>query len=264
MESPALVCQKVSKHLGLSEYESRVYVALVMGGTSEAGKLSMRCGVPRTKVYTTLKKLKERELVSELPGQPRRFAPTSPAQAFEQYLLLFKERTSKDMISLAESDKVVSLLEEAYEKKQTIVEPQKEEVWIVQDRTEIIGKIRETLSRAKKSVAVVTAENGFIWFYKTFRKLLDRLIENGLIVEIGTPINSHNGHLVRELSYVCKVKHVDIDSPLLYVCSDDHDFFLARLNLNNVHLESGKNLGVYCTSPSLRDLVSLLVPQLTK
>ena len=264
MESSALVCQQVSQHLGLSEYEARVYVSLVTEGTSEARKLSMRCGVPRTKVYTTLKKLMERGLVFELPGEPRRFASTSPAEAFEQYLLHFKERTSKNVISLVESDKVVSLLEEAYKKTQSTIEPQKEEVWIVQDRSEVLRKIRETLSSAKKSVAVLTTENGFVWFYKTFDRLLDKLVENGVNVQIGTPINSHNGNLARELNYICKVKHVNVDSPLLYLCVDDQAFFLARLNLNSVNLESEKNLGVVCNSSTLCDLFSLLLPRLAK
>jgi len=247
--------QKVSHYLGLSEYEARVYVSLVTEGTSEARKLSMRCGVPRTKVYATLKKLMERGLVFELPGEPRKFTPTSPAEAFEPYLLRFKEGTADRVISLVEADKVVSLLEEAYEKTQSTIEPQKEEVWIVQGRSEILGKVREMLFRAKKSVAVVTTENGFVWFYKTFGKLLDKLAENGVDVQIGTPINSYNRSLARELSYVCKVKHVDVGSPLLYLCVDDQAFFLAKL-------ESEKNMGVVCYSSTLCDLFSLLLPRL--
>lgn len=252
MESSALVCQNVSRHLGLSEYEARVYVSLVTEGASEARKLSIRCGVPRTKVYATLKKLMERGLVFELPGDPRKFAPSSPAEAFEQYLLHSKEETSDRVISLVESDKTVSLLEEAFEKTQSTIEPQKEEVWIVQGRAEVLRKMRELLIRAKKSVAVVTTEDGFVWFYKTFNKLLDKLFENGVNLQIGTPINSHNGNLARELSYICKVKHVDFGSPLLYLCVDDQDFFLAKLNPTN--------LGVFCYSSTLCNLFSLLVP----
>ena len=252
MESSALVCHKVSRHLGLSEYEARVYVSLVTEGASEARRLSMRCGVPRTKVYGTLKKLMERGLVFELPGEPRKFAPTSPAEAFEQYLLHSKEETSDRVISLVESDKVVFLLEEAYEKTQSTIEPRKEEVWIVQGQPEMLTKMREMLSRAKKSVAVVTTENGFVWFYKTFDKLLDKLVENGVNVQIGTPIKSHNASLARELSYICKVKYVDVGSPSLYLCVDDQAFFLARLNPND--------LGVLCYSSTLCDLFSLLVP----
>lgn len=256
MESPALECQKVSKHLELSAYEASVYVSLVTEGASEARKLSMECGVPRTKVYATLKKLMERGLVFELPGEPRKFAPTSPAEAFEPYLLYSKEKTSDRVISLVEADKIVSSLEEAYKKTQLTIEPQKEEVWVVEGRSEMLGKMREMLSRAKKSVGVVTTQHGFVLFYKSFGKLVDKLVENGVNVQIGTPINSHNGSLARELNYICKVKHIDVCSPLLYLCVDDQAFFLAKLNPNS--------LGVFCHSSTLCDLFSLLLPRLAK
>lgn len=256
MESSTLVCQKVSRHLGLSEYEARVYVSLVMEGASEARRLSMRCGVPRTKVYATLKKLMERGLVLELPGEPRKFASTSPAEAFEPYMLRSREKTSDRVISLVEADSVVSSLEEAHKKTQSSIEPQKEEVWIVHGRSEMSRKLREMLSRAKENVRVVTTEDGFVFFYKTFGKLLDKLVENGVNVQIGTPINSHNGSLARELNYICKVKHVNVDSPLLYLCVDEQAFFLAKLTPNN--------LGVVCYSSTLCDLFSLLLPKLAK
>jgi len=249
--------EKVSRYLGLSEYEARVYVSLVLEGVSEARRLSMRCGVPRTKVYATLKKCMERGLVFELPGDPRKFAATSPSEAFEQYLLHFKEKTSDSVVSLVESHEVVSLLEEAFEKMQSSVEPRKEEVWIVQGRSEILSKVREMLRRAKKSVGVVTTEEGFVWFYRAFGKSLDRLVENGVSVQIGTPIKSRNGSLARELNYICKIKHVDVVSPLLYLCVDDKAFFLVRL-------EPKKGLGVLCYSSTLCDLFSLLVPRLAK
>ena len=234
-------------------------MSLVTEGASEARKLSIRCGVPRTKVYATLKKLTERGLVFELPVEPRKFVATSPAEAFEPYLLHFKEETSERIISLAESNKVVSSLEEAYNKTQSTIEPQKEELWIVEGRSEILSKVRETLSRAKKSVAVVTTEKGFVWFYKTFGKLIDKLVENGVNVQIGTPLNSHNSGLARELNYICKVKHVNVGSPVLYLCVDDQAFFLADLNL-----ESKKSLGVSCYNSTLCDLFSLLLPRLAK
>jgi len=251
--------QKVSRHLGLSEYEARVYVSLVMEGACEARRLSMRCGVPRTKVYATLKKLMERGLVFELPVEPRKFAATSPSEAFEQYLLHFKQKTSDSVVSLVESREVVSLLEEAYKKTQSIVEPRKEEVWIVQGKSEILSKVREILSRTRKSVTVVTGEKGFLLFYKTFGKLLDKLVENGVNVQIRTPINSYNGSLARELRYMCNVKHVNIGSPLLYLHADDQIFFLARLEG-----KPEKNLAFVCYSSTLCDLFSTFLPKPVK
>jgi sugar-specific transcriptional regulator TrmB len=262
VDPSTLEWQKFSHHLGLSEYEARVYVSLVMEGASEARKLSLRCGVPRTKVYATLKKLLERGLVFELPVDPRKFAPMSPAEAFEPHLLHFKEKTSESVISLVELGGAVSFLEEAYKKAEFTMEPKKEEVWILEGQSEILGKIREMLARAEKKVTVLTTESGFVFFYKAFDKLLDKLSENGVKIQIGTSINSHNGSLVRELNYVCKVEHVDIGSPLLYLCVDDEISLLAKFNPSNESLESEKNHGVFCTSSTLCELFSLLLPKL--
>jgi hypothetical protein len=73
--------------LGLSEYEAKLYVSLP-GGTANAGTLSISSSVPRTKVYSILKKLTDIGLVVEIPEEPRRFAPTPPRNAFEPYLHL--------------------------------------------------------------------------------------------------------------------------------------------------------------------------------
>jgi hypothetical protein len=42
---------KIVEYIGLSEYESKVYLSLVNMGVSGARKLSLNCDVPRTKVY---------------------------------------------------------------------------------------------------------------------------------------------------------------------------------------------------------------------
>ena len=130
MLSSMLSLKKLSENLGLSEYEARVYLSLVTGGASEAKKLSMVCGVPRTKVYKTLKKLMKRGLVVEIPRNPRKFAPTSPEKGFRTYLQSFREKTSDRVISLVESNSLLSLLEEGYKKTSLKAEPERGEVWI--------------------------------------------------------------------------------------------------------------------------------------
>ena len=48
---------KIVDYTGLSQYESKVYLSLLILGASGARKLSLHCRVPRTKVYGTLRKL---------------------------------------------------------------------------------------------------------------------------------------------------------------------------------------------------------------
>lgn len=42
---------KIVEYVGLSEYESKVYLSLVKLGIAGARKLSLNCDVPRTKGY---------------------------------------------------------------------------------------------------------------------------------------------------------------------------------------------------------------------
>jgi sugar-specific transcriptional regulator TrmB len=254
-------CWKAMCHLGLSEYEARVYTSLVKGGACDGRKLSLMCGVPRTKVYETLKKLMERGLVFELPEYPRKFAPTSPAEAFEAGLSYLKEEASSRKILLREYFEAVSLLEENYKKTQLTITPSKEEVWVLRVRREILSKMREMLSRAKKSVIVITTENGFILFYKTAGKLLDKLNESGVDVQLIAPINSHSRRLARELRYVCDVKNVDIDFPFLFLSIDNREFLLAELKPDDFDVDSGNDMGVLCQNPDILHLISLLLPK---
>lgn len=262
MESYALTYQKVSGSLGLSEYEAKVYVALVMMGCSEAGKLSLESGVPRTKVYVTLRRLIEKGLVIELPGEPLRFALASPTEAFESYLSNCKDRIAEKQASFAESTALVSLLAGFHRKTKHGMELQKEEVWVLKRRSELLKKIREMLCHAESTVTVLTSEEGFIMFYRVFNRLLDRLVEKGVHVQIGTPINSLNRSLARELNYVCTVRDVNISSPLLVLNADDRAFLLSKWESDELDAEGNQEAGVYCYGPTLCGLLSLLLPRL--
>jgi hypothetical protein len=57
---------KTTEKNGVSSYEAKLYLSLVLHGSSEARKLSMASGVPRTKAYAALKKLTQRPTSSLL------------------------------------------------------------------------------------------------------------------------------------------------------------------------------------------------------
>jgi len=217
-------------------------------------------GVPRTKIYATLKKLMERELVIEIVEKPRKFAPTSPAKALKPLLRSLRKEISDRVVSLVESDKLLSLLEEAYKNMSARNEQEREEVWIIQRRSEIFRKIREMLLRAERSVNVVTTENGLILFYRAFHKLLDKLVEKDVKVRMGAPISSYNGSIARELKYVCQVEHVDVSFPILFLCVDDRELLLVELRPDDFGIALDDDVGVFSRNPTLCALISLMLP----
>jgi len=244
--------QRLCDYGGLSEYEAKLYVSLIMEGPSKARQLSMRCGIPRTKVYGTLKKLIERGLVIVVPEEPGRYMPASPADAFDEYLRSYEEKT-RSLLS------TVSLLEEAYDAAKTAVNPKKGEVWILQGRSRVLRKVGEMLSRAERLVDVKTSENGLIALYKANPRLLDRLKERGVRVQVSAPDGPHSHNLLRELRYICHVEPMDIRLPILFVCADGTESLLASLSPDDLNTASDGDIAVFTSNPTLSELVSALL-----
>ena len=245
--------QKLCEHAGLSEYEAKVYVSLVKKGACKARQLSMMCGVPRTKIYGVLKKLIERGLVIEVPEEPRKFASTSPANAFEAYLRSYEEK-ARDLYV------VVSSLESTYEKMKEALRPQKEEIWIIQGRSEILKKVGEMLSRAEQSVNIATTENGLILLCRECNKFLDKLTEKkDLKVEIAAPITTHNQYAVQELRYVFEVKDVEICLSTFFLRVDDHECLLANFIPDDSNTFSDKDTAIFSQNLILCSLISGLI-----
>jgi len=260
MEEKTLSWEKLYRRIGLSDYEAKVYISLAMEGPSEARKLSMTTNVPRTKIYGTLKKLIERGLIVETPEEPRRFAVTSPAEAFKTFLQSLKNELGEGVTSLVESETAISLLEEIHKKRQLLKTTglQMGDVWFTQGRRETLRKTGEMLSKAKNTVNVVTTENGLILFYKAFNRLLDRLVENNVKIRIRAPVETLSKNLIHELRYAYEIKHERITIPMLFVCIDKSELFLAELNPNDFNPESGQDCGFFSQNRTLCTLFSSL------
>jgi sugar-specific transcriptional regulator TrmB len=70
---------RMLRNLGLSDYESRAYVALVALGSTSANAVADIAQIPRTSAYKSMKSLARKGYVTEKPGRPRHFAPEDPA-----------------------------------------------------------------------------------------------------------------------------------------------------------------------------------------
>jgi len=244
--------QRLCECLGLSEYEAKVYIALISAGVANARVLSVMSGVPRTKVYSVLKKLIEMGLIIEVPEEPKKFAATAPKTAFESYLRSYREIV-ENLLS------VVSSLEETFKKAKNEVQPQQGNIWIFNGREEILEKIREMLSVAKNSVDLVTCEYGLIVLYKSFNRLFDDLTERSVKVRITTPPTSNNQHILSELKYTCKIEETNFKLPLIFLCIDKRHFLLANLQPedDSRHLTNAKS--VFSDNPVLHEMIQMLL-----
>ena len=65
--------QKILEEFGFTEYETKVYLALVHLGSSAANNIAKQSGVPSNKVYASLLSLVEKGFVSVLEHRPQQY-----------------------------------------------------------------------------------------------------------------------------------------------------------------------------------------------
>jgi len=127
------------KKLGLTEYEARVYIAVVELGEVEASEIARRSGVPRTRIYDVLAKLENSGLIQKIMGsRPAVYAAIPPKKALEPLKNKLFEEVSQalDKLKLMHaSSKTISKYDvimlrglRAYEAGLDLIENAKEDV----------------------------------------------------------------------------------------------------------------------------------------
>jgi sugar-specific transcriptional regulator TrmB len=249
--------QRLCEYLGLSEYEAKIYVSLIEAGQAKARTLSVLSGVPRTKVYSVLRKLIDMGLVIEVPGEPRRFSPISPSVALKSYLQSYRD-TVQNLSSL------ISTLEDAFKKARSKENLRRSSIWTISGREETLKRIQEMLGKAKKIVRIATNENGLILLYRSFNKMLDELVDRSVQIRIITTNGPTNEHLIRELRYMCSIEEASFRLPLIILCVDDDQLLISRLNPDSYFLKSARDRTIFSNDPVLQRLVWSLIAQMSR
>lgn len=127
------------QQLGLSQYESRAYVALVRSPKVTAYELAKQSGIPPSKVYEVLERLRVKQLVAvvEAGGSPR-YVPLEPREAIARY-----RRTYDDLL-----DGLEERLEGVYSADPVGTGY----VWNLQGREGILAKAAEMIEGASEEI----------------------------------------------------------------------------------------------------------------
>jgi sugar-specific transcriptional regulator TrmB/CheY-like chemotaxis protein len=253
--------ENILSKTGLSVNEAKVYLSLATEGCSEARKLSMSSGVPRTKTYAALKKLAQRELVHEVPGGTQRFSIATPSSAFSNFVQGWKKELSEQAKNLIEFENAIKTIESIQKEKQTAKHStmQKEDVWSIEQAEEIALLTSEILSNAKVSVCLVTTEIGLVFFHKNYGKILDDLAEKGVTIQIKVPIESSNKSFVHELKYVYKVENMQVTVPIFLLIVDKNNLLLASLRKDDHKTFWDKELMLFSQGGTLSSFVASLM-----
>lgn len=158
--------------MGLTDYETRAYVALTSLISTNATEISVNGNIPRSKVYQVLKNLVEKGFIEMSRGKPLKFTIIPPHEVFQK-----SRNNIKDTLDTAEIE-----LNHMYESQIPKVPAP---IWLIHGPEKIVKKEMEIILRAEESIFIM----GGLMFPDEPLQLKDHLqksINNGVDLKMLT------------------------------------------------------------------------------
>lgn len=231
---------------GLTEYEARIYATLAKTGSKTAGELSFLSGVPRTKLYGSVRGLERKGLVKLLHQKPETFEATSP----NDILFPLAEKLIKEAEESLEKVQNLSL---AYESMKLIAGRRtslKTELSIIEGRQKITENIINSISRAQESVDIIATANGMVRLYKSQSKAIERAVSRGVKVRLITQVTSQNNTVAKEIAAILQFR----SSPKVYLHQaifDTNDVIFYEAIPDDMELETGNDVAILSQNPQI-------------
>ena len=131
--------------IGFTEYEAKVYLALLGGNPATGYQISKESGVPRSMVYETLSRLVARGAALEsVEGKTTLYCPVPPHLLLDRY-----------------EERQLSLTTDLREKLQAkYVDTSEEYVWSIRSKSAVFTYAKQMLSEAQREIYLVLNDVG--------------------------------------------------------------------------------------------------------
>jgi sugar-specific transcriptional regulator TrmB len=199
---------KKIKDFGLNSYEAKIWTALLSRGVSTAGELSDIAGVPRSRSYDILESLEKKGFIIMKIGKPIKYLALPPEEVVERVkkrIALQAQERATNLEQLRNSD-ILKELNILHTQGIDMVNPA-ELTGLIRGRTQIYNHLSTMIKNAKKSVVLMTTEDGLIRKHKNFGKLLKKTSEKGVSIKILVPLTSKSKETVDELKEFAEVQN---------------------------------------------------------
>jgi len=136
---------RVLRELGLTEYETETYLALLQGGVLTASEVSEQSNVPYSKIYEILNALEKKGWIEVEHGRPSKYFPKPPTEALAMTKLQFEEKLGNWERTVATE------LQPLFERREIREKP---DIWILRGELNVLAKLQEMLGNVKNEIMI--------------------------------------------------------------------------------------------------------------
>jgi sugar-specific transcriptional regulator TrmB len=197
------------KAIGLNKYERNLWVALLSRGASTAGELSDISNVPRSRCYDVLESLADRGFIVIQPGKPLKYLAINPREAMERVKKKINEESiemSRRIERLEHSD-TIKELERLHKDNIKTVQPA-DLTGALKGRYAMLQQVETMFKKAKKSIKLMTTENGLSELMEQHASILKKVSKSGVKIQIAAPISNKTVDTAKELAKYADVRNI--------------------------------------------------------
>jgi sugar-specific transcriptional regulator TrmB len=194
------------RDMGMKEYESKAWLALLNRGACTADAISKAATIPVTRVYETLENLEKRGLVVVQKTRPKKYRLIS----VDSLNNLIDEKKTDMENEINKSTQILKKIKDIVPDLPNIeMVEEKDTVWVVNGRENILRKIIEGISGAGTDILLFTDD--FTW-YDRIEKALKRASKMKIGIKLMSNVNDHTKTPIQKaLSYGIKIRGWDME-----------------------------------------------------
>ena len=156
---------KLLKKFGLTDYQAKAYLTLIIMGEGDAKSISRTSGIPYAKIHSTLLSLIKDGWIITVEGRPRRYKAKPPIE-------IVNEKINRGIEEMKiQGEKIIRELQPIYEKAGF---EEKSEVMILRGIGIILERTVNSIRKVNKTLRI--ALTGKI--FKAHKELIDILLSN--------------------------------------------------------------------------------------
>ena len=179
---------RLRQSFSLNLYEVKLWAAILSRGISTAGELSDIADVPRSRTYDVLESLERKGFVVVKPEKPIKYMALPPTEVLDrvQKKIEGELKTHSGKVEKIRNSEMIKELMNLYEHG---IEPMQVTDFsgALKGRHNIYDQLSMLIKNSKKSIELVTSEDGILRKIRTLKPLLEKAMMRGVKIRIIIP-----------------------------------------------------------------------------
>ncbi|HMK46764.1 MAG TPA: helix-turn-helix domain-containing protein [Methanocella sp.] len=237
--------------LGLTEYEAKVYLTLLLKGSEEASKVSRHSGIPRPHTYSVLKSMQARGLVLILPGSINRYQAVPLDKGLD---LLLREK-KRQFLSLKQTrDTLLSEIRP----HEAIPSEGQAIIMLYHGNRNIYRLMDEMFQRCEDQAEIITTSRGIVRFNNYFADATSRLSGKKISMKLIASMTPEINETALNLPRLVKLRRIDTPPPIRFVLIDGKEVLFVDYPEDHLTAETGKETGIWTNQSNIAGMMKTL------